>query len=332
MSNIYPITRKIINKKFKYFYKNNKVVTDKKEIERINKLRMPPGYNNIKIFSSNSKEQYTAYDNKGRIQKGYHELWIKERNRKKFRDLIEFTKVYSKLMRYINNIISKIDNISSKYEMIALAVGLLDSCRIRPGSNKHLKNTGSYGTTTLCKKHITKKNINGKTYYMLNFNGKSGVINECKLKSNTNLSKKLYDLYKKTKTKNSSIFMFEDHKITATDINNFLQKVTSKDITVKIFRTYHANIDFIQKILHNNEKLTENQRKKYCISVIKEVAIELHHNPSTFRNSYLFTPLKDLYINNPIKFKNKFKNNIDNSLIKFIKKNTDSKASLPKKW
>jgi len=328
----YPISRKIINKKFKYYYKDGKIITDKKEIDRINKLRIPPGYHDIKIFSSNSKEQYTAYDDKGRIQKGYHDLWIKERNRKKFRNLIEFTEVYPKIMNRIKNIISNIKTISSKEEMVALAVGLLDACRIRPGSEKHLRDTGSYGTTTLCKKHLTKKNINGKTYYLLNFNGKSGVMNECKLKSNTQLSKKLYDLYKKTKTNDSSIFMYENQKITATDINNFLQYVSGKNITVKIFRTYHANIAFIQRILHSDNNLKEKDRIKYCISVVKEVANELHHNPSTFKNSYLFTPLKDLYINDPIKFRNNFKKDIDKSLMKFIKKNTDNASSLPKKW
>ena len=67
----YPISRKIINKKFKYYYKNGEIITDKKEIDRINKLRIPPGYHDIKIFSSNSKEQYTAYDDKGRITKDW---------------------------------------------------------------------------------------------------------------------------------------------------------------------------------------------------------------------------------------------------------------------
>ena len=343
MSGKYPITRTVtkikLNKNkfkysFKYRWKNKKSVTDARTIQRINKLRIPPAYKNVKIYSSTSKIQYAALDDKKRIQKGYHPIWIQERNRKKFRDLIEFTKSYPKIISKVNKLLPSTGTPNNKQEMIALAVGLLDMCRIRPGSDKHLRDTGSYGTTTLCKKHVKKNTVRGKTYVSLKFVGKSGVTNECKLKSNTKVSRNLYNLSQKRNSVNSYIFNTREYKITGGDINKFLQDIGGPYISGKSFRTYHANIAFLQKILPSvNTEMTKAQRKKYTIDIIKQAAEELHHNPATFKNSYLFTPIKTLYIEDPEKFKKTFnKKDLNKALSSFIKKNTSRYAEVPKSW
>lgn len=342
MSGKYPITREVtkknINNKvtyiFKYKWDNKKLVTNSNTIERINKLRIPPAYTDVEIYSSTSKIQYTALDDKKRIQKGYHPIWVQERNRKKFRGLIDFTKAYPKIMKKINKLLSSNKSPSNKKEMTALAIGLLDVCRIRPGSSKHLKNTGSYGTTTICKKHIKKKTLKGTSYLHLKFTGKSGVINECTLKLNTKVAKNLYDISQKRNSENSYIFNTKKYRITPKNINNFLRSIGGPNISGKSFRTYHANIAFIQKILPSVEKeMTEAQRKKYVISIIKQSSEELHHGTSAHKNSYLFPPIKDLYIENPDKFKKTFdKKDINKALSSFIEKNTLRYAEVPKNW
>ena len=346
MSGKYPISRNVTKIKlgknkfkysFKYKWKNGKVIEEKKIIERINKLGIPPAYVQVKISPSTSKTQYTALDDKQRIQKGYHPIWIQERNRKKFRDLIEFVKVYPGIIKKINKTLTS-DKPKTKEQYVALAIGVLDACRIRPGSDKHLRDTGSYGTTTLCKKHIKKKN--GKI--ALSFVGKSGVTNECVLKTNTEVAKNLYNLAQKKNSQNSHIFNTKDFKITGSDINKFLQEIGGKYISGKSFRTYHANITFLQKILpslkdisdtSNTSNTSESQRKKHTIEIIKKAAREMHHNPATFKNSYLFTPMKDLYIKDPEQFKKIFnKKDINKAFADFIKKNTSKTAEVPKNW
>jgi DNA topoisomerase-1 len=296
MSDKYPIVRKK-----KYYWKNGKEVKDQKTLERIKKLRIPPAYKNVKIYSRNSDIQYTGVDDKGRTQTGYHERRIRERNRKKFNGLIAFVEAYPKIMKKVNKLIV---NPKTKEQYVALAIALMDACRIRPGSEKHLRDTGSYGTTTLLKKHIKKgKNIS------LVFNGKSGVLNVCTLKKNTNIAKSIYTL---KKTSENFIFETKDFKVTGKDINTFLKQFG--DISAKSFRTYHANILFIKKLLSFTDF-----SKKNVIQAIKESSEELHHTPATFKNSYLFTPIKDLYLENPTKFKKTFKN-VESGLVKFVKK------------
>ena len=95
--------------------------------------------------------------------------------------------------------------------------------------------------------------------------------------------------------------------LTGNDINKFLQEIGGNYISGKSFRTYHANLAFLQKILPSlKTNMIESERKKHCVEIIKQAANELHHLPSTFNNSYLFTPIKELYIHNPYIFKQLF--------------------------
>ena len=343
MSGKYPISRNVTKIKigknkfkylFKYKWKNGKPITDILTIQRINILHIPPAYKDVKIFSTSAKTQYTAIDDKKRVQKGYHSIWIKERNRKKFRDLIEFVKAYPKITKKINTLLSSDGPPTTKEQMVALATGLIDVCRIRPGSNKHLRDTGSYGTTTLCKKHIEKKVISGKKYISLNFVGKSGVVNDCIIKSNTKIAKNLYSLSQKRNSKKSPIFITKEYKVTGNDINKFLQEIGGNYISGKSFRTYHANLAFLQKILPSlKTNMIESERKKHCVEIIKQAANELHHLPSTFNNSYLFTPIKELYIHNPYIFKQLFyEKDVNKALSSFIKTNTSKNSNIPKNW
>ena len=329
MSDKYPITRIIIKKK-KYsftYWSNGKQITNNDSIERINKLRIPPAYKDVKIYSPTSKIQFTGVDDKQRIQKGYHPIWIQERNRKKFRYLTEFVKAYPTIIKKVYSLLPTDDN-PTKEQMIALAISLIDLCKIRPGSDKHLRDTGSYGTTTLCKKHITKIVKSGKTYISLNFVGKSGVTNECILKNAKIVN--ILEMLCKKKRSNSSIFDTDDYKVTGNDINLFLQEIGGKYVSCKSFRTYHANLEFIRNVLPSiHIEMSESKRKKHMIEVIKKAAEELHHNPATFKNSYLFPPLRDLYLENPTYFK-KFKN--IKAFSDFIKSNTSRYSNVPKNW
>ena len=116
------------------------------------------------------------------------------------------------------------------------------------------------------------------------------------------------------------------------DINAFLQGIGGKYVSAKSFRTYHANNTFIRKVMALEKTDSEKQRIKNLIEVTKEAAIEMHHNPATFRNSYLFTPLKDLYLNEPDKFRKMFNKDINVALSRFITQNTAKHAEIPANW
>src|SRR6478672_7508875 len=87
------ITRMKKGKGFAYFFEN-KPVKNKKDIERIKKLVIPPAWENVWICATeNGHLQATGLDVKQRKQYLYHALWQQLRNETKFHRLCEFGKV-----------------------------------------------------------------------------------------------------------------------------------------------------------------------------------------------------------------------------------------------
>ena len=70
------ILRKKIRNKFVYHYSNGKKIIDKKIIEKINKLRMPPAYTDVKIFPNARKIMATGLDIAGRKQYIYNQEYL----------------------------------------------------------------------------------------------------------------------------------------------------------------------------------------------------------------------------------------------------------------
>ena len=86
-----------------YYYHNDKPVL-KKDMDRINKLGIPPAYTDVWIsIDPNSKIQATGYDDRGRKQYRYHTKHIKDAERSKFLKMYKFIKVLPKLDKKITN-------------------------------------------------------------------------------------------------------------------------------------------------------------------------------------------------------------------------------------
>ena len=79
--------------KFSYVFKKA-IVKDKEIINRINKLAIPPAWENVWISHvENGHLQATGFDAKKRKQYRYHALWNYLRSETKFHHLLEFGKV-----------------------------------------------------------------------------------------------------------------------------------------------------------------------------------------------------------------------------------------------
>lgn len=318
---LYPIHRIGTAPAFRYIWRDHKPVTTRKELERIRSLAIPPAYTNVKIYGPMEKIQATGVDSKNRIQYRYHPDWIKERDRRKFHNLIAFNEAYPKIKKAIVRILPKHGPPTNKTELVALATALINTCNIRPGNNRHLKNTGSYGATTLKKKHIQKK----EGRLVIRFKGKSGVVNICKVPKIGSLSTVLSALLKQIPKKEDRLFQIPGvNQITHEDINQFMKEVGGQDISAKGFRTYHANLRFLQSLQpYLLETTTVTERKKIIKSLLLKISEELHHTPAILKSSYLFPPLRELYLNNPDQCKRLFKKkDIDKALSRFLKKHT----------
>ena len=313
---------------FIYVDNKNNVVQNKKILHRINKLRIPPGYDNVIISDSPETDlQAVGVDNKGRKQYIYNPKFVEKRSQQKYKDLINFGGVISKIRKDINNNIrdngtdessgsSGSKNMNNKDLIVSLILYLADKCHFRIGNEKYCRDNKSYGLTTLKPSHFKFDNSDN---VKIEFMGKKNVINNDKVRDPV-VSRLLKNLVSKYGDKDY-VFNYIDNngnikRINPSDVNNTLKKY-HPDITIKMFRTWDANHNFLKQIyrkymdnkksetqnteMKNNNETNPKRLKKNVTEIMKVISNRLHNTPAVSRRSYVDNELVSMYIENPYK-------------------------------
>ena len=262
------ITRHKVGDKFGYRG------TRQEDVERIKKLRIPPMWKNVKIDPSNkSKIQATGYDSKNRKQYIYHKEFIEKTKNLKFKKMNTFD--YSKYSKVIKHYMNKCD--LSKDCVIANVIKIMEDLNIRVGNESYKKENGSYGITTLQKKHL-KGNI-------LTFIGKKGIKHVKCIKNDKSMS----FVRKVLNIKGPNLFYDSiGGNITSTDLNNFLKTKVQTNITCKDIRTYCANkifTTYMNKLIP--VPTSEKDKKKNINLGIDYTANELGNTRKICKDSYI---------------------------------------------
>jgi DNA topoisomerase-1 len=292
--------------KFKIVDKQNNVVTDAKIINYIKNLVIPPAYNDVTIYyEANPKILFDGFDDKNRKQQIYSNYWKKKANKKKFCFLLEFGKVLPTIHNDIKKYIANRN--MSENKMIAIIIKIISVCYFRIGNIKYQKLYGSYGISTILKKHV-KINSNNIT---IKFIGKKGVLNECII-TDKELITQISNLLKNKKM-SDKVFSYYDTNIKtdiivkATTINNWL-KTYNKTFTSKMFRTFDTNVLFIEYMRNKTDpsKLSENKRKKNVVDSMKVISCQINNTAAILKKEYMHGDIIKLYLNHPKSYKQYF--------------------------
>lgn len=296
------ITRKIKRKtKNKYTYSyidsDGNKVKDKLVKNCLNGLYIPPAHDDVKInLDTDNKIRAIGYDTKGRAQYVYNKKFKEKRSKNKFKHMLKFGESYKKIIKQINK--DLYTDKESKNKQIAAILKIVIECNFRIGNDKYSRENKSYGVTTLENRHVKV----GKDNITIDFVGKKGVRNTCKLR-NKKLSKNLRTK-KKILSKNDRIFTYrvknKYYNVNSSDVNKYLKQFGN--FTAKNFRTWSANIEFISEILKEDIVETETKKKKVVTEVLKKVADKLHNTPSVCKNNYIDPYLIDTYMNDSKRF------------------------------
>lgn len=295
------------NKKpqFKFLDKTGNPIIDKKVLEYINKLVIPPAYKHVSIFyEKNPKILFQGFDDKNRLQQIYSQDHKKKAAKKKFCHLLEFGKVLPKIESEIEKYFKSKNY--NKMKIISIIIKLVMICGFRIGNLKYQKLYGSFGISNIHKSHIKITN----NIMTIKFIGKKGVLNECEIKNRELIS----EISKLITNKSSKDYVFtyideeKNHKvITALDINKWL-KSYHINTTSKMFRTFDTNILFIEYMRKAEDpiKIDEKKRKKITIEALKLISCQINNTPNICKKEYLHIELLTQYIENPKKFKKYF--------------------------
>lgn len=280
------ITRQLVKGKWAYFSPEGERITDRDEIDRLNRIALPPAYTDAWFCPHpNGHIQATGRDAKGRKQYRYHDAFRSRQDKNKYLGTIEFGAALPKLRRRIEADLKK--KATSREAVLAAVVQLLDSNYIRIGNEQYAKDNKSFGATTLRSRHIRRQG--GKL--LVRFKGKHGIVHELPI-SDRRLKR---IVSKVTELPGQNLFQYVDEEgeacpVTSADVNDYIREATGGDFTAKNFRTWGASVIAFEQMLTAQE---EERRKISLKTMLEPVAEALGNTPAISRKSYVHPRLID---------------------------------------
>ncbi len=290
------IFRRKSGKKFAYFNGDEKI-KDKEEIERINKLAIPPAWENVWICAlKNGHLQATGIDAKQRKQYRYHPLWNALRNHTKFYRMLQFGYALPKMRLQLEKDLA-IKSLE-KRKVLAVVVSLMERTNIRIGNNIYEKLYGSFGLTTLKDKHVDIKGQKLK----FSFKGKKGVYHDIELK-NAKLAKAVQNC---KEIPGRELFQYYDengqrHAIESGMVNDYIKEISGEDFTAKDFRTWSGTVNALIAFKEIGEAESDKEYKSKVKEALEKVAAHLGNTATVCRKYYVHPLIINLYENKSIK-------------------------------
>jgi DNA topoisomerase-1 len=275
---------------FAYIY-DNKPLKDKKQLERIRKLAIPPAWTNVWICpKENGHIQATGFDIRKRKQYRYHQLWQTLRNETKFHRLYEFGKLLPSIRLKIEEDLAKKE--LGEEKVLATVISLMERTYIRIGSEDYEKLYGSYGLTTLKDNHVK---IEGDKVFFC-FKGKKGIEHKITLKN-----RRLAKMIKQCRDiPGKELFQYFDaegnHKsIDSGMVNRYIKDAAGGDFTAKDFRTWAGTLNIIRAFKSIGQSESETDCKKNIVAALDEVSKKLGNTRTVCKKYYVHPGIIKLY-------------------------------------
>jgi DNA topoisomerase-1 len=270
------ITRKKVGRGWAYFDPNGKRITDRDEIDRLNRIALPPAYASAWFCPSDCGHLLaTGIDARGRKQYRYNPEFRMRQEAEKFDRCADFGRLLPKVRKRVAKDLRR--RRLCREQVVASVVRLLDLGAIRVGNESYAKANKSFGATTLRRRHA--KVSGGKV--RLRFKAKSGQLREATISDRrlATLVRKMQDL------PGQHLFQYLNgdgtpHPVGSTDVNAYLREAMGEDFTAKNFRTWHASVLALRLLAEADGVLTLKE-------LTGEVSAHLGNTPAMARKSYI---------------------------------------------
>lgn len=270
------ITRKKTSHGWAYYDPAGKRITDRGEIDRLNRIALPPAYTDAWYCPTDCGHLLaTGIDARGRKQYRYHPDFRARQEAEKFDGCAGFGRLLPKVRKRVAKDLGR--RTLSRERVVASVVRLLDLGTIRVGNESYAKANKSFGVTTLRWRHAK---VSGGTL-RLRFKAKSGQIRETTISDVqlARLVRKMHDL------PGQHLFQYlngdgEAHPVGSADVNEYLRETMGADFTAKNFRTWHASVLALRL-------LAEAERPLTLKDLTAEVGEHLGNTPAMARKSYI---------------------------------------------
>lgn len=266
---------------------------DSQDVERIKSLAIPPAWEDVWICPfPNGHIQAVGTDAAGRRQYLYHPDWRTRRDALKFERVTDVARKLSRTRAAVLEHLS-LDGMPVE-RAAAAAVRLLDLGYFRIGSDVYADDNGSFGLTTLERRHVRRDGDR----LVFEFVGKSGV--EHSVEIDDRLSVAAVETMRRRRTKQDRLMAYKDGPrwalLDADRVNDYLRTTTGGEMTAKDFRTWHATVLAAAALASSEEPGdTKASRKRAVREAMTEVSEYLGNTPTIARSAYVDPRVVDQY-------------------------------------
>jgi DNA topoisomerase I len=286
------ISRRRVGAGWAYYLPDGRRITDARIRKRLNGLAIPPAWTEVWICPDPEGHiQATARDARGRKQYRYHPAYREQRDRSKFRQMLEFSEVLPHLRNRIERDLRGPDQ--TRRQILATVVCLLDRTLIRVGNDEYARENNSFGLTTLRRRHVK---VDGATL-RFTFRGKSGVEHSISLADPrlARIIQRCQDL------PGHELFKYLDESgkrqsISSDDVNAYLRELTGRDVTAKAFRTWGGTMLAAVELRTMGPAVSKREADRNVLRAIDAVAERLGNTRAVCRKYYVHPALLRAYL------------------------------------
>lgn len=277
---------------FAYIGVDGLVIRDKAELERIRKLVIPPRWSDVWICPNASGHlQVTARDARGRKQYRYHPRYRAVRDETKFGRMIAFSEILPLIRERVERDIALPE--LSRDKVLATVVWLLERTLIRVGNDEYARDNGSFGLTTLRRRHVT---VSGAKL-RFEFRGKSGVPHSVALTDRriARIVQRCQEL------PGQELFQYLDDEgrrqsVDAGDINEYLRRISGRQVTAKDFRTWAGTTLAAAALRDMGGFSSERKAKVNIVAAIDQISKRLGNTRAVCRKYYVHPAILEAYL------------------------------------
>ena len=267
-------------------------LVDAEELERIRKLVIPPAWTDVWICPIPTGHlQVTARDARGRKQYRYHTRYRETRDGTKFGRMVAFSEVLPRIRLAVERHIGGPE--LTREKVLATVVWLLERTLIRVGKDMYARENGSFGLTTLRRRHVEVSGSNVR----FDFRGKSGVRHSVSI-----TSRKVARIVQRCQElPGQELFRYigpdgRRQTIEAMDINDYLREISGRQVTAKDFRTWGGTVHAAVALRGIGPAATEKEAKANVIRAIDDVAKRLGNTRAVCRKYYVHPHVLEAYM------------------------------------
>jgi DNA topoisomerase-1 len=278
--------------RFRYYDARGNRITDPDKLARIAALVIPPAWRDVWISPrANAKLQATGVDGAGRRQYLYHPDFRAEREQAKYDKLVRFAERLPELRAAMAE---HMDHDSLDRERVsAVATRLVNRAWFRVGTERYVKQSNTFGITTLTKKHVRVRG--GRIAF--EFRAKHRVIVRTTL-VDAELAEAIGELL--ALPGGRRLFRYEWDgalwNLTGKRLNDYIRKYLGDEFTAKDFRTWGGTLTAAIAFAERGPAESTAEQKRAVAAVMRRVGQELGNTPAVARSSYVSPAVVEQYL------------------------------------